>query len=93
MGKEREWEKQRVCVFFVVCCRRGRLLGATASCWKLRLREFTLQLVAVASGKGKRKGKGSARGACCTAWLLEGERAALLTHTWILTLQLDTCTC
>ena len=22
-GKEREWEKQRVCVFFVVCCCRG----------------------------------------------------------------------
>ena len=36
------------------------------------------------------------RGACSTAWLLEGERAALLTHTWILTdgyLHLLTCTC
>ena len=45
--------------------------------------------------KGKEKGV-HARGACSTAWLLEGERAGLLTHTWILTvgyLHLLTCTC
>ena len=50
------------------------MLGAAASGRKLRLREFTFQLVAVDREK----------------------RAALLTHTWILTvgyLHLLTCTC
>ena len=65
--------------FFVARCARGgsKLL-------ETEIREFTFQLVAVASGKAKRKGKGSARGACSTTWLLEGEHADLPSHTWIL---------
>ena len=82
--------RQRLFEFFLARCARG---GCRRS--EIEIREFTFQLVAVASRKGKRKGKGSARGACSTAWVLEGERAALLTHTWILTvgyLQLRTYT-